>query len=244
TDAPRQRLPVYLSGLRQATRKDRVETLKKWLDSGLTGVKIFLNGDVDEGCEELAALQSAAPETEQWMADTLWMCDPDGARRAKTQLADQGVRFLECPLQPEDLRGHRELVAAPGVAIALGEHFRTHYQTEVWFESPRGLDIFQLDVGRTGLSDGLRQIEQATSAGVASTPHMGNGLAVFQAATLHFAAACDGQYLQEYQAGLAERGASIGSTDWQYDEGAFVVPDTPGLGIQIDEEAVSRYSSR
>jgi len=34
---------------------------------------------------------------------------------------------------------------------------------------------------------------------------MGNGLHVFQAATLHLATACGDECLQEYQAGLAER---------------------------------------
>ena len=100
------------------------------------------------------------------------------------------------------------------------------------------------DVGRTGLSDGLRQRDQADAAGVPTTPHMGNGLGPFQAATLHFAAACPETCLQEFQAGLAERASLVGTTAWEYAEGGFRLPDAPGLGIEMDEAALLRYAGR
>ena len=243
TETPRQRLPVYLSGLRQATLAARVEAMRGWLDTGLMGIKIFVDVDLDAAARELEALQDAGgDDVEQWMVDTLWMCRGGDGRRAKALFGDLGARWLECPLQPEDLHGHRTLSQEPGTPIALGEHFRTHYQTEAWFEPPAALDVYQPDVGRTGLSDGLRQLAQARSAGVPSTPHMGNGLHVFQAATLHLATACGDECLQEYQAGLAERGNLVGRTAWNYTNGGFDLPDAPGLGVDIDEEALARYT--
>ena len=242
-ETPREEMPAYLSGLRQATLDERVATMLHWADSGIQGIKIFLDGDLDAGVEELAALQRAAGDRiDEWMVDTLWMCRGDTGRLAKQHFGELGARFLECPLQPEDLAGHRQLRAAPGAPIALGEHFRTHYQTEAWFEQPLALDVYQPDVGRTGLSDGLRQVAAAAKVGIPSTPHMGNGLAVFQAASLHFAAACDGEYLQEYQAGLAQRAALVSETAWRYAAGGFRLPDRPGLGVVVDTEAVARYT--
>jgi D-galactarolactone cycloisomerase len=241
-DAPRRRLPAYLSGLRQASLAERVEAMREWADKGMAGIKIFLDGDLDQGVAELENLQEAADGCiEEWMVDTLWMCRGDTARQAKSRFGALGARFLECPLQPEDLKGHRELLKEPGAPIALGEHFRTLYQAEAWFESPRALDVYQLDVGRTGLSDGLRQVQAANKAGIPSTPHMGSGLAVFQAATLHFSAVCGGEYLQEYQAGLAQRAALVADTAWQYADGAFSLPDRPGLGVAVDEDKLARY---
>ena len=242
SDTPRMELPVYLSGLRRRTREDRLDHLKSWLDTGLTGVKLFVDGDLDAGTAEVEFLQAGAGDTaEQWMVDTLWMVPRDKGPEARRRYGDLNCRWLECPLEPEDLKGHRDLLTHPGAPIALGEHFRTHFQTESWFEAPRALDVFQPDIGRTGFSDGLRQLEQAKAAGVPTTPHMGNGLGPFQAATLHFSTACDGQYLQEYQAGLAERAMLVGSTAWKYADGMFRVPDMPGLGVEIDEVALARY---
>ncbi|NKB66100.1 MAG: hypothetical protein GKR89_03480 [Candidatus Latescibacteria bacterium] len=240
---PRSWIPAYLSGLRQATLAERVATMNEWADTGIQGIKIFLDGDLNAGTAELAALQQAGCDRiDQWMVDTLWMCRGNTATQAKDRFGQLGARFLECPLQPEDLDGHRRLRGQPGTAIALGEHFRTHYQTRDWFAAPGALDVYQPDIGRTGLSDGLRQLAQATAADIPCTPHMGNGLAVFQAATLHFAAACTDEYLQEYQAGLAVRANLVASTDWIYAEGGFNLSHRPGLGVSVDEEAVARYT--
>ena len=239
-ETPRREIPVYLSGLRQATPGDRLETLRRWLDTGLRGVKLFFDGDLDAGAAEVEFLQAGA-EVEQWMVDTLWMVAPDRAIEARRRYGGLGCRWLECPLEPEDLDGHRELLRHPGAPIALGEHFRTHWQTRAWFDPP-ALEVFQPDVGRTGLSDGLRQRDQAAAAGVPTTPHMGNGLGPFQAATLHFAAACPETCLQEFQAGLAERASLVGSTAWEYADGGFRLPDAPGLGVEMDERALLRHT--
>lgn len=242
SETPRTKLPVYLSGLRKRTREDRLEHLKNWLDTGLTGVKLFVDGDLEAGTAEVEYLQAGAGDAaQQWMVDTLWMVARDKGPEARRLYGELGCRWLECPLEPEDLQGHQQLLTHPGAPIALGEHFRTHFQTEPWFASPRALDVFQPDIGRTGFSDGLRQLQQARTAGVPTTPHMGNGLGPFQAATLHFATACGGEYLQEYQAGLAERATLVGTTAWHYADGMFRVPDAPGLGVEVDESALARY---
>ena len=241
--APRATLPVYLSGLRRATREERLAHLRTWLDRGLHGVKLFVDGDLDAGTAEVEYLQAGVGDADvQWMVDTLWMVPPERGPEARRRYGDLGCRWLECPLLPEDLAGHRELLTHPGAPIALGEHFRTHYQTAPWFENPPALEVFQPDIGRTGFSDGLRQLAQARAAGVPTTPHMGNGLGPFQAATLHFAAVCGDEVLQEYQAGLAERATLIGTTAWTYGDGSFAVPDAPGLGVEVDEAALARYA--
>jgi galactonate dehydratase len=245
TDKPRKRIPVYLSGIRKATLKERVTEINRWFDDGLRGAKIFLTADLDAALEELDALRAGCPRMKHWMVDFLWMLDDERAEHAKHAFGMRGVDFLECPLQPEDLKGHRRLVKKPGAPIALGEHFRTHYQAGDWFGPPRALDIYQPDIGRTGISDGLRQMEAAYRAGLSVTPHMGNGLAVFQAATLHFSAACKPSHLQEFQHGLAEltRKTGIAETAWTYRNGAFDLPDRAGFGVTVAETRLGRFTA-
>lgn len=237
----RTEIPVYLSGLRRATVQERSALANEWIESGLRGAKIFLTGDLEAGLRELEALQEGAPDMEKWMVDTLWMLRGDNAARAKQAFGDLGATFLECPLQPEDLHGHRELWASPGAPIALGEHFRTSYQVQEWFGGPRALDVYQLDVGRTGISDGLRQLEMAERTGHAVTPHMGGGGPVFQAATFHFSALCEPTHLQEYQAGLAAETGATATSAWKYADGSVQLPQEPGLGVHVDEEALEEF---
>ena len=240
----REELPVYLSGIRRATLRERIEYANEWVDGGLRGAKIFLNGDVSEGLAELEALQAGVHGMEKWMVDVLWMLRGDNAAKAKADFGDLGVEFLECPLQPEDLAGHRELWKQPGAPIALGEHFRTSYQVAEWLARPQSMDVYQPDIGRTGISDGLRQLAMAEEAGIPVTIHMGSGSAIFQAATLHFSAICRPTHLQEYQAGLTARTADAMDSAWQYADGMIRLPDAPGLGVDISEDWLEPFIVR
>ncbi len=239
-DTPRQRIPAYLSGLRQATLAARIESMRQWADTGLRGIKIFLDGDLDAGMAELASLQEAGG-IEQWMVDTLWMCSYESAELGKLEYGKRNVRFFECPLQPEDLIGHQDLVAKPGAPIALGEHFRSRYQMEAWVQQPRALDVYQPDIGRTGFTDYMNQMDIAARAGILTTPHMGTGVSVFQAATLQCAAVAPPDYLQEFQGGLSDRLEEASNTAWKYADGGFVLPDRPGIGVEINETLLDPF---
>ncbi|MFW6174244.1 MAG: mandelate racemase/muconate lactonizing enzyme family protein [Chloroflexota bacterium] len=243
-DRPRSEIPVYLSGIRRSTIEERVSLANEWVDSGLRGAKIFLTGDLEAGARELEALQLGVPGMGQWMVDVLWSFDRETAPRGKRVFGDMGARFLECPLDPEDLEGHRALVTQPGAPIALGEHFRTSQQVADWVGEPLALDVFQPDIGRTGLTDGLRQMAMATRSGIPTTPHMGNGIAVFQAATLHFSAVCQPTHLQELQAGHYQKTREVTDSAWAYRDGVMKLPDRPGLGVEVREDSLERFAAR
>ena len=239
----RSDIPVYLSGLRRATLDERIDQAKSVTDQGIRGVKIFQSGDTGAAMRELDALMQGAPGVEQWMVDTLWMCNLDDAIEAKRQFGVRTLRFFECPLQPEDLSGHATLHAKNGAPIAIGEHFRTTYQLIDWL-TPPVFDIYQPDIGRTSISDFIRQRDLAYKRGLPVTPHMGNGVSVFQAATLHCAAVSSSELLQEFQGGLSNLLRDASDTGWQLNQGAFSVPDRPGLGVSIDEDGIEPYVVR
>ena len=241
---PRTRFDVYLSGIRRSTLQERSEHVNSWIDTGLRGAKIFLTGDVDKGTAELDGLMEGAPDLEQWMVDTLWMCSPESAELGKSEYGRRNVRFFECPLQPEDLNGHQILVKKPGAPIALGEHFRSRYQMESWVQEPRALDVYQPDIGRTGFSDYMVQMKIASDCGVPTTPHMGSGVSVFQAATLQCAAVASPDYLQEFQGGLSDRLDKASDTGWKYADGGFKLPDRPGIGVEIHESLLEPFIVR
>ena len=164
------------------------------------------------------------------------------AAAAKLAYGEHGAEWLECPLLPEDLAGHQALRVLPGARIALGESFHTRFESAPWLEG-RALDVFQPDVGRTGITETLRQMRVADAGGIAVTPHMGGALKLFQA-TLHVAAACGSELLCEYQAGLAGRLGAALDSGWRYEAGAFRLPDRPGLGVEVDLEALAPFVVR
>ena len=50
--------------------------------------------------------------------------------------------------------------------------------------------------------------------------------------------------LQEYQAGLTARTADAMGTAWQYADGGVLVPDAPGLGVEVSEEQLAPWVVR
>jgi galactonate dehydratase len=234
---------VYLSGIRRATRAERVEALKGAVAEGLTAAKIFIDADINEAARELEALRGAVGESCAIATDALWSFDSVAdAAAARRRLAEWDVAWLECPMIPEDLAGHVALKAAPGVPVALGEHFSTHYQSAPWLEA-KALDIFQPDISRTGISDGMRQEREAARHGISTTPHMGTGSPIVQAIALSFGAAKAGELPCEYQRDLAEVLPDVFDSGWVYAAGRVPVPDRPGLGIEVNAEALGRYSA-
>lgn len=240
----REHIPVYLSGLRRATLDERINQAKSLADQGVSGAKIFQSGDIDAALQELDALKDGAPNIQQWMVDTLWMCDLEDALTAKREFGLRNLRFFECPLQPEDITGHQDLFKAQGSPIALGEHFRTTYQLKDWLNPSPIFDVYQPDIGRTSISDFIRQRDLAYSAQIPVTPHMGNGVSVFQAATLQCAAVSSPDLLQEFQGGLSNLLKDASDTGWTLRDGAFNLPDRPGIGVTIDADRIGPYIVR
>ena len=108
-------------------------------------------------------------------------------------------------------------------------------------QEPRALDVYQPDIGRTGFSDYMIQMQIASQYGIPTTPHMGSGVSVFQAATLQCAAVASEDYLQEFQGGLSDRLDKASDTGWKYADGGFVLPDRPGIGVEINEALLEPF---
>ena len=96
-DDYRTNIPVYLSGLRRATLDERITQAKSLADQGIRGAKIFQSGDIPAALQELDALIHGAPDVEQWMVDTLWMCNLNDAITAKTRIRPPQPPLLRVP---------------------------------------------------------------------------------------------------------------------------------------------------
>jgi galactonate dehydratase len=243
SNEPAQTVPTYLSGIRRGTLAERIALLSALVEDGLPAVKLFVTNDTAETLAEIAALRSGVGESWDLMLDALWSYDTvDAAAEARRAFGERGVRWLECPLIPEDFDGHLELARTAGSPIALGEHFFTHHQSLPWFKA-KALSVFQPDMGRTGISDGLRQAELARQHGIAVTPHMGSGSPIVQAAALHFWAAIRPELPCEYQYDLSSVLPQAISSAWRFGKGRFALPDRAGLGVEVDEAALQAKSA-
>jgi galactonate dehydratase len=149
--------------------------------------------------------------------------------------------FVEEPLQPGDVESLRAITEQARCPIATGERLVGLEEFEPLFRN-RAVNIAQPDLNHCGGITVARDIAAAAAAAsIGIAPHNPNG-PVAGAAALHFAVATPNHVIQEVM---------DGSVPW-YDEvmaktpirrsGAYwEVPQEPGLGIEINEQAAARH---
>jgi len=174
-------------------------------------------------------------------SDAYWPQGYKWALRTAEMLADYDVAWFEEPLVPDALDDFIALRRAARIPIAGGEVLTRRQSFQPWLEAG-AFDIVQPDVTKVGgLSEQRRIAWMAREHGIRFIPH-GWNTAVGLASDLQMASAFADTDLVEYLAGspfIDE--LAVGG--WHLDgDGMLRIPATPGLGIEIDPEALARLS--
>ena len=188
---------------------------------------------------DLATFDAVAAHRDLRVAvDAHWAYDLADALRLGRALDERGAWFLEAPLAPEDVDGHRELAAALATPVAIGETLRNRFEFSEWLQE-RALDLAQPDVGRTGHHRGRWRSRRSRRAHhVPVAPHHSVGLGVALAAGIHVAAAIEAMPVLRVPARHLRRGQPDPDPPLTGGPGAFHVPTAPGLGIEVDITAL------
>lgn len=174
-------------------------------------------------------------------SDAFWGQGYKWALRTADMLAAYDVAWFEEPLKPDALDDFVALRRKAPLPIAGGEVLTRRQAFQPWLQAG-AFDIVQPDVTKVGgISEERRIGWMAQENGVRFIPH-GWNTAVGLAADLHLASAFPDTDLVEYITGSEYvDGITVGG--WTLDDdGMLTIPDGPGLGIEIDADAVARYS--
>jgi L-alanine-DL-glutamate epimerase-like enolase superfamily enzyme len=184
--------------------------------------------------EEVELMVDAGGSEQFWPHGVCW------ARETARMLGAYQVTWLEEALRPDDLEGFKELRAASPVLIATGEVF-TRRQTFQPYITQRALDVIQPDLTKCGgLSEGRRLGWLAYDHGVLLVPH-GWNTAIGVAADLALTAALPVARWVEFQTGVPYIEELIDPPFRLDAEGYLPIPTQPGLGIELNREALRRY---
>ena len=229
----RDRLPMYVSGLRAATRAERVEEAAEWTRQGM-GVKNFIGFGYATDAAEIEAIRKGVGDEARLFTDGLWKYSFPEAVRIGRVLETHGLEFFEAPLYPEDIEGHGKLAHDLDIAVAVGEPLRTRFEFLNWFKA-RAIDICQPDLMRNGISETYKIALLAEAYNIPVALHVGAATAIGLAATWQTAAALPNFYMQEFQPLMFGAFNPWLEDPLRYEQGEIVVPTGPGLGITIDE---------
>lgn len=174
-------------------------------------------------------------------SDAYWPQGFKWALRTAEMLASYSVDWFEEPLHPDALTDYVELRRRATVPIAGGEVLTRRQAFQPWLQAG-AFDIVQPDVTKVGgMSEERRIAWMAKENGVRFIPH-GWNTAVGLAADLQLASAFSDTHLVEYLTGSPFID-EIAAGGWKLDaDGLLPIPDKPGLGLQLDREAVAKYT--
>jgi D-galactarolactone cycloisomerase len=224
----RQRVPAYLSGI----PGDRWAEAALWRQSGVHAAKIYYRASKADLLDEVDRALDIFGHG-RVCVDALWRLDPKSALEMWGGLKNREILFLECPFPPEETEWHVELARATGVPIALGESYRTRYELRRLIESGT-IRFLQPDLGRCGISEGLRLADLARRHNVAIVPHISVAQAPQLAAAIHFAAAVPECLMLEFNPTILAAANQFLEQPIELRGGAYVVPSGAGFGIRFN----------
>lgn len=167
---------------------------------------------------------------------------PTYAIQMARRFSKYNIFWLEEALPQDDIDGYIELTSSVDTTIATGEGFQTIYDFKELI-TRKAVDLIQPDVSKAGgLSETKRIVDLARIHNLMWVPHNWS-TAINTAASLQLVAACPDSFLMEFKQEPNPLVHDLWKKKFEIRNGKMQVPDTPGLGIEIDESVVEKYSA-
>jgi D-galactarolactone cycloisomerase len=238
----------YFGGPEPLERKFEREA-KQYLACGFRAAKMKVGLGVERDAELVAAVRKALGPGVRLMIDANHAYDPPAAIRLARRVEGHDIFWFEEPVSPLDIEGYLAVKRSTSIAIAGGECEYTRFGFEPLLRR-RAVDYAQPDLCACGgISEGLKIAILASTYNVHVTPHAW-GSAIGQAAALHFYAArprhpgsltAEDKMIECDQTENPFR-TEIVPAPIRFENGEWLLPQEPGLGLEIDRDALGRYT--
>jgi len=207
-------------------------------------LKVGLGGSIQEEIERVAAVREAIGPATHLRLDANEAWSLEEAIAILSQCVPYDIQYAEQPLKAHDLAGMQALRRAVSITIAVDEALYSLESAQLVLDN-EAADILVI---KPQLAGGLRVGQQiiwaAAERGVRSviTSTLEAGIGVV--AALHLVAASPAVTLECGLATLQMLIDDLVINNLPILEGFLAVPLGPGLGIELDREALDRYSFR
>jgi len=232
---------AYASVLWGDTIGDTERLAQGLLDRGFRALK-FGFGPIGRSLENDVAMVHAARraigDNVALMVDAGRRWTVDEAIERCQALGAFDLGWIEEPVSPDDLPGYAAVARRSPVPIAGAETEDIIPAFEAFMDA--GVTVIQPDLGRVGLTQGMKIARLARDRGVRCVPHC-FGTGINTAASIHWMTATGGG-LVEYpmQGNGLCRDLVTGVPGLE--NGHVVAPDLPGLGVSLAEQVMREYA--
>lgn len=218
------------------------ERARELVDRGFTGIK---TGGVDGALASVRAIREEVGPEIDIMVDIHgppWLTTKDAIAMGKA-LEQYSLLFYEDPTAPENIESIARVADAVNLPIAAGERHAHIWGTRELIEREI-IDVVQPDTGRAG---GLLQMKKIAAMAeahyVSFAPHDGSLGPVAEMAAVHLCSTLPNFLILEHLEDDVPQRYEVMYPQPTIVDGYMTVPDTPGLGIDINEDAIAKYPS-
>ncbi len=228
--------------IRMYAHAGNAETALKMVERGYTGVKA---GGVKNPLQRAKEIREAIGPDIDLMLDVHgppWLTTGDAISLGKA-LEEFNLLFYEDPVAPESIESIARVRRHVDIPLAAGERHAHIYGLRELIEREL-VDVVQPDTGRAGgLLQMKKQAAMAEAHGIGYAPHDGSLGPVAEMAAVHLLATLPNFLILEHREDDVPQRYEVMEPQPTIVSGSIVVPDTPGLGIDIVEDAIARYPS-
>lgn len=222
---------------------------KQYADFGYKAMKMKVGLGLEEDIENIKRIRKAIGPDIKLMIDANHAYNLREAVHLAQAVEQYNISWFEEPISPEYYDQYAELRTKTTIPIAGGEceYLRFGFQKLLGSKS---VDIVQPDICACGgLTEAKRIAVLASVYGVEIVPHTwGTGIAI--AAAAHFIANLDvmpgrlksPNCYMEYDRTENRLREELTTTDMVFCKGEIKVSDAPGLGFELNEEALQKYA--
>jgi L-alanine-DL-glutamate epimerase-like enolase superfamily enzyme len=231
----RDRVPAYASdGLWYSLSLDELAaSARRHRDNGFSAMKLRIGNEATPAGEvaRVMAVRQAAGDDVRIMVDATETWDINRALDTGRALQKAGIHWLEDPIDHQDVAGLARMTHLLDVPIATGEHlYNLSEFTQLLTTRAAGMAI--IDLARIGgITPWRRVASLAQALNIKVSGH------VIPEVHVHLLSAIPNGYFVEY----VPRSERILKAMPKIENGHLVAPDGPGLGLELDQKAVSRY---
>lgn len=252
----REQVQAYATGLYRRKSGDPVEYLAEeaagYVADGFKAVKLKVGFGIEEDARMTRAVRDAIGPDVALMVDANHAYDATAAIRLGRMIEQYDIGWFEEPVPPEDIAGYQAVRAALSIPIAGGECEFTRFGFRDLLIS-RAVDIVQPDTcAAGGLSECKKIADMVVAFGTRYNPHVwGTGIAL--AASLQLLGVLPPhtppslaviEPMLEFDRTEHPIRQAVLAAPIEHTNGMVRVPDGPGLGIEVDRDALGRFAAQ
>ncbi|MDX1744787.1 MAG: mandelate racemase/muconate lactonizing enzyme family protein [Halobacteriales archaeon] len=254
--ACRAEIPVYANGwpFGLETAEEFADAASEVVDAGFNALKFdpvpgpwrtYVDSDIEDAAiENVRAVRQAVGPDVDILVEIHRRLAPMHAERIARGIREYDPFWFEEPVLAENLDALATVREHVDIPIVTGEELYTKFEFREAFEKGAA-DIINPDVCNTGGILELKEIgAMAEPYFVAVSPHNYNSTTVGLAATLQVAAVMPNFLITEYFVNFEAVGEAIAEDPFSVENSAIALPEGPGLGIELDVDALADYPYR